>query len=172
MIGAKPAAIVALLLLPLLWLWPCTFGDRYFVSYDVNRFPPVSTTASDAELAAARDGGNLDVTEVPVWFLPELELARDELRAGRAPSWNPHARAGPRPCTHARLARTPRAHASHARRLARTPRTRARLARTHASHARTPRMRASHARLARTPRTHTRAVARPPLRLTRPSRHA
>jgi len=94
MTAARPAAIVALILLPLLWLWPCTFGDRYFVSYDVNRFPPVSTTASDAELAAARAGGNLDVTEVPVWFLPELELARDELRAGRAPSWNPHARTG------------------------------------------------------------------------------
>ena len=31
---------------------------------------------------------------MPVWFLPELELARDELRAGRLPTWNPHARAG------------------------------------------------------------------------------
>ena len=54
----------------------------------------VAAFVADAELAAARDGGNLDVTEVPVWFLPELALARDELRAGRAPSWNPHARAG------------------------------------------------------------------------------
>jgi hypothetical protein len=87
-------AIVALVLLPLLWLWPCTFGDRYFVSYDVDQFPPVRTTATDAELATARDGANFDVTEVPVWFLPELEFARDELRAGRLPVWNPRARTG------------------------------------------------------------------------------
>ena len=87
-------AIVGLVLLPLLWLWPCTFGDRYFVSYDVNQFPPISTTATNDELVAARHGANYDVTEVPVWFLPELEFARDELRAGRLPVWNPHARAG------------------------------------------------------------------------------
>jgi len=88
------AAVALLLLLPLLWLWPCTFGDRYFIPYDVNQFPPVSTTATDAELQAAREGRNLDVTEVPVWFLPELELAGAELRAGRWPTWNPFARAG------------------------------------------------------------------------------
>ncbi len=87
-------AVVALVLLPLLWLWPCTFGDRYFVSYDVNQFPPVSTTASEAELQQARAGANYDVTEVPVWFLPELEYAHDELAAGRLPTWNPRARAG------------------------------------------------------------------------------
>ncbi|MEC8653488.1 MAG: hypothetical protein VXY92_13100 [Planctomycetota bacterium] len=90
----RAAATLALLLLPLVWLWPCTFGDRYFVPYDVNQFAPVANAATDAELAAAREGANLDVTEVPVWFLPELELARDELRAGRLPTWNPHARAG------------------------------------------------------------------------------
>ena len=92
--GSRSAAIVALALLPLVWLWPCTFGDRYFVPYDVNQFPPVSNTATDAELATAREDANLDVTEVPVWFLPELAFARDELRAGRLPTWNPHARAG------------------------------------------------------------------------------
>jgi len=92
--STRSAAVLALALLPLVWLWPSTFGDRYFVSYDVNQFPPVSTTASEVELAAAREGANLDVTEVPVWFLPELELARDELRAGRLPTWDPHARAG------------------------------------------------------------------------------
>ncbi len=90
---AKIAAL-ALALLPLWWLWPCTFGDRYFVSYDVNQFPPVSTTATDDALAQARDGANYDVTEVPVWFLPELEYARDELADGRLPTWNPRARTG------------------------------------------------------------------------------
>lgn len=91
---ASWCAVVALTLLPLVWLWPSVFGDRTFVSYDVNQFPPASLTATDSELEAARDGANFDVTEVPVWFLPELELAADELRQGRWPTWNPTARGG------------------------------------------------------------------------------
>ena len=88
------AAAATLALLPLLWLAPCTFGERYFVPYDVNQFPPVATTATDADLKLARAGANFDVTEVPVWFLPELEMARDELTSGRLPTWNPRARTG------------------------------------------------------------------------------
>ena len=72
---ASASAILLLLLLPLAWLWPCVFGERTFVPYDINQFPPASITASDSELAVARAGANFDVTEVPVWFLPELELA-------------------------------------------------------------------------------------------------
>jgi len=87
-------AILALVLMPLAWLWPCVLGDRTFVPYDVNQFPPASITASDAELQEAREHGNYDVTEVPVWFAPEMKLARDELRAGRLPTWNPNARNG------------------------------------------------------------------------------
>ncbi len=87
-------AIVLLCLLPLVWLWPTTFGARTFVPYDLAEFPPASLLLSEAEYAAVASGKNHDVTEVPVWFLPELELARDELRAGRLPTWNPHARGG------------------------------------------------------------------------------
>ncbi|MFY9343369.1 MAG: hypothetical protein WAT39_12810, partial [Planctomycetota bacterium] len=91
--GAR-LAILSLLLAPLLWLWPCVFGGRTFVPYDTAQFPPVSLTATPAQLELARDGANFDVTEVPPWFLPELTMARDELRAGRLPTWNPHARGG------------------------------------------------------------------------------
>ncbi|MBL8752760.1 MAG: hypothetical protein JNK15_05620, partial [Planctomycetes bacterium] len=88
------AAIVSLVLLPLLWLFPSVFGDRVFVPYDVAEFPPSATTATPEQVAAMRDGANYDVTEPPVWFVPELELAKAELAAGRLPTWNPHARGG------------------------------------------------------------------------------
>lgn len=91
---SRGLAIVTLCLLPLWWLWPCVAMGREFVSYDLAQFPPASLALSPEQLAAARDGANFDVTEVPVWFLPELELARDELRQGRLPTWNPHARGG------------------------------------------------------------------------------
>lgn len=91
---AHRLAVLSLVLLPLLWLWPCVFGGRAFVSYDLAQFPPVACTSTDVQLAAAQDGANFDVTEVPVWFLPELQLAHDELAAGRLPTWNPHARGG------------------------------------------------------------------------------
>ncbi len=87
-------ACAALCLLPLVWLWPSVLGNRTFVPYDLAEFPPAALLLTEAEHAAVRSGKNHDVTEVPPWFLPELRLARDELRAGRAPTWNPHARGG------------------------------------------------------------------------------
>jgi hypothetical protein len=87
-------AVCSLFLLPLVWLWPCVFGGRTFVPYDVDQFPPASLSMPADELAARRTGANFDVTEVPVWFLPELTFARDELAAGRLPTWNPTARGG------------------------------------------------------------------------------
>jgi hypothetical protein len=87
-------AIVTLIAIPLMWLWPCVFGDRLFVPYDTNQFSPASITATNAEIAASREGANFDVTEVPPWFLPELKFAGEELRAGRLPTWNPSARRG------------------------------------------------------------------------------
>lgn len=86
--------VLALLLLPLAWLWPCVAGERVFLPYDTAQFPPASLLLSPDELAAARRGGNPDVTEPPVWFVPEIELAQRELAAGRLPTWNPHARCG------------------------------------------------------------------------------
>jgi len=93
-VSGNRLAVLSLLLLPLLWLWPSVFGGRTFVPYDTAQFPPVSLGATAEQLAAARDGANSDVTEVPVWFLPELRLARADLAAGRLPTWNPHARNG------------------------------------------------------------------------------
>jgi hypothetical protein len=87
-------AVAWLLLLPLLWLWPCVVGGRTFVPYDPAEFPPASLLVDEARWQSMQATANHDVTEVPPWFLPELELARDELRAGRLPTWNPHARGG------------------------------------------------------------------------------
>lgn len=91
---ASLLAIVLLLVQPLLWLWPCLFGDRVLVPYDTAEFPPASVPLTAEQVAGLRAGSNKDVTELPVWFLPELELARDEVRAGRLPVWDPHARGG------------------------------------------------------------------------------
>lgn len=87
-------ALATLLLLPLVWLWPCVFGGRTFVPYDLAEFPPAGQQLTAEQLATVRSGANYDATEPPVWFVPELELAHAELRAGRAPTWNPHARGG------------------------------------------------------------------------------
>jgi hypothetical protein len=83
-----------LVLQPLLWLWPCVFGNRTFVPYDTAEYPPASIALTQAQQQALRSGTNHDVTEVPVWFLPEFGIARDELRAGRLPTWDPHPRGG------------------------------------------------------------------------------
>ena len=87
-------AIVALVLLPLVWVAPSVFGDRRFVPWDLAEYPPTSLSLPAEEVAAIGRRANHDVTEVPVWFLPEMEFARDELLAGRWPAWNPHARSG------------------------------------------------------------------------------
>jgi hypothetical protein len=87
-------AILLLVLQPLLWLWPCVFGDRTFVPYDTAEYPPASIALTQEQQTATKTGTNHDVTEVPVWFLPELRVVRDELREGRLPTWDPHARGG------------------------------------------------------------------------------
>ena len=91
---AARLAVLSLLLAPLLWLWPSVSGARDFVPYSPAQFPPLAATLTAEQSEAAANGANTDVTEVPVWFLPELELARAELAAGRLPTWDPHARFG------------------------------------------------------------------------------
>ncbi len=86
---------LGLLLLPVLLLWPCLFGGRTFVPYDVAAFPPASTMLTAEQRAPLLAGSNFDVTEVPIWFVPQLALARQTLlRDGELPGWNPGARSG------------------------------------------------------------------------------
>ena len=87
-------ALVLILVAPLFLLWPSIFGGRTFVPYDLAIFPPVSTTLNEDELAEVRANSNFDVTEVPIWFAPELEMARQALADGRFPHWNSSARGG------------------------------------------------------------------------------
>lgn len=86
--------ILLLVLLPLAWLWPSLVGGRKFVPYDLAAFPPSSLALTSEQVAALHRDANHDITETPVWFLPELRLARRELADGRLPLWNPHARTG------------------------------------------------------------------------------
>ena len=84
-----------LLAAPALLLAPCLFGDRSYVPFDLAAFPPALLQLDDAERAAIHETpANHDVTEIPVLVVPELELARQELAAGRFPHWNPYARFG------------------------------------------------------------------------------
>ena len=92
--NGRSTALLSLVLLPLLWLWPSVFGGRVFMPYDVAQAPPVGLTLSPEQMAHAIDGANYDVTEPPIWFVPELVYAGNELREGRLPVWNPHARGG------------------------------------------------------------------------------
>lgn len=87
-------AILLLALQPLLWLWPCVLGNRTFVPYDTAEYPPASVALSQEQQQALRTDANYDVTEVPVWFLPEFRIVRDEVREGRLPTWDPHPRGG------------------------------------------------------------------------------
>lgn len=80
---------------PLLLLLPCLLGLRTFLPYDTAQYPPASLLRSPAELAAMRQESNYDVTEGPVWFVPELKRARRSLlEEGSLPNWNSYARTG------------------------------------------------------------------------------
>lgn len=92
---ATAAAIALLVLLPLGLLFPAVFGGNLFVPYDLAGYPPASLQLDSQQLAEVRKDSNLDVTEVPIWFLPEMAMARQELvDHGRFPGWNPYARTG------------------------------------------------------------------------------
>ncbi len=87
-------AVLGLLLLPIILLWPCLVGDRTFVPWDIAQFPPARTLMTDAQYADVTRNNNTDITEIPVMFLPELEFIVSEIKAGRVPHWNPYARSG------------------------------------------------------------------------------
>lgn len=87
-------ALLLLALLPALLLWPHLTGARRFVPYDLGLFPPAALKQDPAALERLRAEADLDVTEVPVWFVPEWRLAREQLAHGELPAWNPMARGG------------------------------------------------------------------------------
>lgn len=88
-------AAFVLVLAPILLLFDALALGATFFPWDPARFPPASAMLDDESLAIAQAlPSNLDVTEVPGLVVPELDLARQELAAGRFPSWNPYARFG------------------------------------------------------------------------------
>ncbi len=87
-------AVLLLLLLPVLLLGDCFFGGRHYLPYDLAEFPPVATTLDAGQVTALREGSNYDATEPPIWFVPELTLARQALQRGQYPHWDPYVRLG------------------------------------------------------------------------------
>lgn len=80
---------------PLCLLWPCLTGARTFLPYDLAQFPPAALLRADTELAALRAESNFDITETPIWFVPELQRARRTIvEEGAPPDWHPTARTG------------------------------------------------------------------------------
>jgi len=92
--GASAATIALLLLLPVALLWPSLLGGEVFLPFSAATFPPFSTELTAKQVEALTEGANMDVTEVPITFVPELQHVRAELAAGRLPHWNPYAAFG------------------------------------------------------------------------------
>lgn len=87
-------AVLLLALLPAILLGDSVFGGRKHVPYDLAEFLPAAADLTPEQLAELRDGANYDPTEPPIWFLPELELARRAVAAGQYPHWNAYCRGG------------------------------------------------------------------------------
>ncbi|MGE3353626.1 MAG: hypothetical protein AB7O84_17955, partial [Planctomycetota bacterium] len=64
---------------PVLLLLPCLVGARTFLPYDTAQFAPSGQLLAPDALQALNAESNFDVTETPVWFVPELQRARRSL---------------------------------------------------------------------------------------------
>ncbi|MGE3354713.1 MAG: hypothetical protein AB7O84_23485, partial [Planctomycetota bacterium] len=74
---------------------PCLVGARTFQPYDTAQFAPSGQLLAPDAQQALNAESNFDVTETPVWFVPELQRARRSLLEERSlPNWNPTARTG------------------------------------------------------------------------------
>lgn len=91
---ADLAVLLLLSLLPALLLHDSVFLGKRYLPFDLAEYPPIATTLSETEVEALRLGANYDSTEPPVWFVPELQLARQALARGQFPHWNPYVRGG------------------------------------------------------------------------------
>ncbi len=88
-------AILFLLLAPAVLLAPGLFGGSTLHPWDPAQFAPTFDTLDDAQRAqVTAEPRNFDVTEIPGLVVPEIQLARAEIAAGRFPAWNPYARFG------------------------------------------------------------------------------
>lgn len=92
--GATFAAVALLLLLPVALLWPSLLGREAYLPFSAAQFPPFAAELTPAVRAEIAAHANMDVTEIPITFVPELTHVRAELAAGRLPYWNPYARFG------------------------------------------------------------------------------
>ncbi|MFO1051896.1 MAG: hypothetical protein U1F36_06755 [Planctomycetota bacterium] len=88
-------AILFLLLAPAVLLAPGLFWGKTLHPWDPAQFAPTFDTLDDAQRAqVTAEPRNFDVTEIPGLVVPEIQLARAEIAAGRFPTWNPYARFG------------------------------------------------------------------------------
>lgn len=94
MTRTRAAAWAVLLLLPVFLLGPSLFAREVFLPFSAANFPPFAAELDPALRQQLAAHANMDVTEVPVTFIPELEHVRGELAAGHLPHWNPYARFG------------------------------------------------------------------------------
>ncbi|MCB9881076.1 MAG: hypothetical protein H6832_05355 [Planctomycetes bacterium] len=87
-------ACLVLLALPALLLFESLFLGNDFVPFDHRVFPPASVVLDDARIAELRAEGNWDITEKTMLVVPEFDVAKQELEAGRIPHFNPYVRSG------------------------------------------------------------------------------
>ena len=88
-------AVLLLIAAPAILLRGALFGGQTYHPWDPAQFPPASYLLDDDAIAqVTAPPRNFDVTEIPGLVVPELQLARAELAAGRFPGWNPYARFG------------------------------------------------------------------------------
>jgi sugar phosphate isomerase/epimerase len=87
---AARLAALSLLLAPLLWLWPSVSGARDFVPYSPAQYPPLAAALTAEQTAAAADGANTDVTEVPVaiQLIPFESDANWAAKKAQIAAWN------------------------------------------------------------------------------------
>lgn len=88
--------VLACLALLVAVIWPFAgtlFGDGCMLSFDTRRtgFAPFQLERPDGVDARP---ANLVTSDINGWIVPETELMVRELRAGRAPTWNPYVLCG------------------------------------------------------------------------------
>ena len=87
-------ACLLLLVLPALLLFEALFLGNDFVPFDHRVFPPANAVFDAEQVQELRARGNWEITEKTMLVVPEFELAKQELAAGRLPHYNPWVRSG------------------------------------------------------------------------------